>query len=104
MADAPKTANEAFANVMSAFGMAVDPSLLPGPDTPLPPTNAAIHILDHENGYGTPDREFVALCGISWTARGSTGEHKYFFRDETWWHKHVNCSACRAGITIGMGA
>lgn len=69
---------------------------LPGPDTPLPPTNAALHILDHEVGYGTPDREFVALCGVRWKARGSTGEHKYFFQaDPSQWHQHVNCPRCR---------
>lgn len=67
---------------------------LPGPDTPLPPTNATIHILKSEDGYGTPDRQFNALCGVSWKAVGSTGEHKYFHRAETSWHKHVNCQAC----------
>lgn len=69
--------------------------VLPHADTPLPPTNAAIHLLDREFGYGTPDREFVALCGIRWKARGSTEEHKYFMQGDYLWHKHINCSKCR---------
>lgn len=92
---APRTANEAFLNFMQDLGIEVDPSLLPGPDTPLPATNACIHVLDHEVGYGTPAREFVALCGVRWKARNSSGEHKYFYREETHWHKHVNCDQCR---------
>lgn len=68
---------------------------LPGPDTPLPPTNATLHVLAFEEGYGTPEREFIAHCGTRWTARGSTGEHKYFFEDEPYWFKHVNCQRCR---------
>lgn len=68
---------------------------LPNANTPLPPTNAAIHLLDHEIGYGTSDRRFVALCGVSWPARGSTGEHKYFMRGDYQWHKHINCDTCR---------
>lgn len=67
---------------------------LPDANTPLPPTNAAIHLLADEIGYGTPERKFVALCGVSWHARGSTGEHKYFMRGDTQWHKHINCRAC----------
>jgi hypothetical protein len=94
----PNSANEAFANVMAEFGLVIDPALLPGPDTPLPPTNAALHILDHENGYGTPNREFVAMCGVRWRARESTGEHKYFYSSETHWHKHVNCAGCRTAL------
>lgn len=67
---------------------------LPHADTPLPPTNATIHLLDREIGYGTPDRVFVALCGTSWKARESSGEHKYFMRGDYLWHKHINCSKC----------
>jgi hypothetical protein len=68
---------------------------LPDANTPLPPTNATLHILSHENGYGTPDREFVAHCGTRWKSVGSTGEHKYFFEGDTQWFKHVNCERCR---------
>lgn len=96
----PKTANEAFANFMDELGIEVDASELPGPDTPLPPTNAKLHVMDHENGYGTPDREFVMVCGEKWKATGSSGEHKYFYRDETWWHSHVNCPNCIAIMGI----
>lgn len=96
----PKTANETFSIFMGGLGLEVDPSLLPGPDTPIPPSNATRHILDHEIGYGTPDREFVMLCGVRWKAAngGSGGEHQYFYRDETWWHKHVTCPACKTAI------
>lgn len=73
----------------------VNAGVLPHADTPLPPTNATIHILDHENGYDTSEREFVVLCGVRWKARGSTGEHKYFFQGDEQWHKHVNCLRCR---------
>lgn len=38
--------------------------ILPHADTPLPPTNATIHILDDEFGYGTPERSFVMICGV----------------------------------------
>lgn len=69
--------------------------MLPHADTPLPPTNATIHILGSEVGYGTPDRRFYARCGTSWLARESTGEHKYFTASEEHWFKHVNCAACR---------
>ncbi len=71
------------------------PSDLPGPDTPLPPTNATIHILEREDGYGTSERKFTMLCGVSYYVRERTGEHKYFHASETWWHKHVNCDECR---------
>lgn len=91
----PTSANEAFENLMKHLGLEIDPSLLPGPDTPLPATNACIHVLAREIAYGTPDREFVALCGERWKAKGSTGEHKYFYSSETHWHKHVNCDRCR---------
>lgn len=73
----------------------VNAGVLPHADTPLPPTNATIHILDHEVAYGTPDREFVVMCGVRWKAKESTGEHKYFFEGEPHWHKHVNCPRCR---------
>jgi hypothetical protein len=92
-------ANEQFLAFMSDLGVPEDVLAtvkLPGPDTPLPPTNATLHVLSHEVGYGTPEREFHALCGVSWQARGSTGEHKYFFEDEGHWHKHVNCDGCLA--------
>lgn len=69
--------------------------VLPHADTPLPATNATLHILGDEIGYGTADRAFVALCGVSWKSRESTGEHKYFFQGDTHWHKHVNCAGCR---------
>jgi len=87
------TANEMFTDLMAEFGIAVDPSLLPGPNTPLPPTNATIHVKDHETGYGTPDRKFVMICGTTFGI-ADIGEHKSFFRDETYWHKHVNCQRC----------
>lgn len=69
---------------------------LPGPNTPIPPSNATYHVMQCEIGYGTPNREFVMLCGVRWKAAngGSGGEHKYFYPNETWWHKHVNCSGC----------
>ena len=73
---------------------------LPGPDTPLPPTNATLHVLAKENGYGTPEREFVMHCGVRWRSVGSTGEHKYSFEDEPWWFKHVNCPRCRELLGI----
>jgi hypothetical protein len=66
---------------------------LPDADTPLPPTNATLHILSFERGYGTSDREFVAHCGVRW--KPGSGEHKYFFEGDTQWFKHVNCSECR---------
>lgn len=68
----------------------------PGPDTPLLPTNAILHIMSHEIGHGTLDRELVMQCGVRWkTANGgSGGEHKFVFESETWWHKHVNCENC----------
>ena len=68
--------------------------VLPHADTPLPPTNATIHVLGDEIGYGTPARKFVALCGVSWMARESSGEHKYFMRGDHIWHKHINCAEC----------
>lgn len=68
--------------------------VLPHADTPLPPTNASIHLLAEEIGYGTPDRTFVALCGVSWSARASDGAHKYFMRGDFIWHKHINCPKC----------
>lgn len=74
---------------------------LPDGNTPLPPTNAAIHLLDREDGYGTPNRVFHALCGVSWPARGSTGEHKYFMRGDAQWHKHINCPSCRELMEAG---
>jgi len=103
MTEYPKTANEAFTNLMGDFGIEVDPSLLPGPDTPLPPSNATRHILCREIGYGTPDREFVMFCGTRWKAAngGSGGEHQYFYRDETWWHQHVTCDACKDAFRAG---
>ena len=52
---------------------------VPDGDTPLPPTNATLHILSFERGYGTRDREFVMQCGVRWKSAESTGEHKYFF-------------------------
>jgi hypothetical protein len=73
----------------------VDAGVLPGPDTPLPRTNATLHVLAAEEGYGTPIRRFTMLCGVTWAARESAGEHKYFMPSETYWHKHVNCAACR---------
>src|ERR1700688_2158630 len=69
--------------------------VLPNANTPLPPTNATIHILGGESGYGTPEREFLALCGVIWKAQESTGEHKYFMQSEPHWFKHVNCADCR---------
>jgi hypothetical protein len=68
---------------------------LPNWETPLPPTNATLHILDVEYGYGTPQRTFVMVCGVRWKPRESSGEHKYFFQGDTGWHKHVNCAKCR---------
>jgi len=69
---------------------------LPDAGTPLPQTNATIHILLREDGYGTPNRKFTALCGTSWLTKESSGEHKYFYASETHWYKHVNCSKCKA--------
>ena len=68
---------------------------LPHAGTPLPPTNATIHLLDREIGYGTPDREFVAACGTRWKARDASGEHSYFYDGDYLWHKHINCGECR---------
>jgi hypothetical protein len=73
---------------------------LPDSDTPLPPTNATLHVLEREDGYGTPDRKFTAICGTSWTA--GSGGHKYFFSAETHWHKHINCSGCLMKIKEGQ--
>lgn len=67
---------------------------LPDANTPLPPTDATIHVLAREDGYGTSERTFHVLCGVSWKAWGSTGEHMYFHAEETHWHKHVNCARC----------
>lgn len=74
--------------------------VLPHGGTPLPPTNATLHILSHENGYGTPQREFVAMCGVRWAAAGASGEHKYFFQGDTHWHHHVNCAGCRRAFGL----
>lgn len=74
--------------------------VIPNADTPLPPTNAAIHILVRENGYGTPEREFVVACGVRWKARESTGEHKYFMEGEPEFFKHVNCDGCRRAFGV----
>lgn len=71
---------------------------LPAANTPLPPTNATLHILSFEVGYGTPNREFVAHCGTRWRPGG--GEHKYFFEGDTQWFKHVNCPNCREILGI----
>ena len=68
--------------------------VLPHADTPLPPTNATIHLLDREIDYGMPSRTFVTLCGVSWEAREQSGEHKYFMRGDYLWHKHINCGEC----------
>ena len=68
---------------------------LPDANTPLPPTNATLHILDRQHGYGTPNRSFHMLCGVSWKSGTSNGEHKYFFQGDTQWHKHVNCPECK---------
>jgi hypothetical protein len=68
---------------------------LPNANTPLPPTNATIHLLAREDGYGTPHRRFTMLCGVSWNARESTGEHKYFMPADHYWHRHINCPTCR---------
>lgn len=73
----------------------------PGPDTPLPPTNDALHVLDREEGYGTPDRTFYALCGTSWKA--GEGGNKYFHASEPFWFKHVNCPGCRATLSSTRG-
>lgn len=69
--------------------------ILPHADTPVSPTNATIHLLGDEIGYGTPDRTFIALCDVRWRSRGSTGEHKYIMLRDDHWHKHINCAACR---------
>lgn len=74
--------------------------VIPNANTPLPPTNAAIHILVHENGYGTRDREFVVACGVRWKAVESTGEHKYFMEGEPEFFKHVNCAGCRTAFGL----
>lgn len=74
---------------------------LPDANTPLPPTNAAIHLLDREIDYGKPTRQFVALCGVTWAARDSSGDHKYFMRGDAQWHKHINCPACRELMESG---
>lgn len=68
---------------------------LPDANTPLPPTNATIHIMRREDGYGTPERRFTMLCNVSWLSKESTGEHKYFHQSEDHWHKHVSCSKCK---------
>lgn len=68
---------------------------LPNWNAPLPPTNATIHLLGNEIDYGKRSRQFIALCGVSWFARESTGEHKYFMPDDYGWHKHINCQDCR---------
>lgn len=73
---------------------------LPDANTPLPPTNATLHVLSFENGYGTPNREFIMHCGVRWKSRDRTGEHKYFFEGDTQWFKHVNCAECRRIVGI----
>ena len=37
---------------------------LPDANTPLPPTNAMIHVLAHEEGYGTSERTFPVCWRI----------------------------------------
>jgi len=74
---------------------------LPGPDTPLPPSNATRHVRLRETGYGTAARTMTMLCGVVWTTSGwkAEGEHKWFGLSETWWHKHVNCPDCLQALT-----
>ena len=74
---------------------------LPGPSSPPPQTNATLHVLAREDGYGTRERRFTTLCGVSWLAVESTGEHRYFHRSETYWHKHVNCQECQRLLRSG---
>ena len=81
----------------------VNAGVLPHAGTPLPPTNASIHLLADEIGYGTPHRTFVGLCGVSWTARESTDEHKYVMQGDHYWHKHINCPKCRELMEQGNG-
>lgn len=90
--------------ILSELHPADMPTFGKGPDTPLPPTNATIHVLKSEDGYGTRERQFNALCGVSWKAADSTGDHKYFHREETHWHKHVNCQACLTRLQSTGGA
>lgn len=70
---------------------------LPDANTPLPPTNATIHIKDRETDYGTKNRRFFAICGVEWGS-DECDQHKAFEQDETHWHKHVNCSRCLAAL------
>ena len=75
--------------------------VLPHADTPPPPTNATLHVMVREDGYGTPERRFTMLCGKSWRSLESDGGHKYFYGSETLWHKHVNCAECLKLIEQG---
>lgn len=69
---------------------------LPDANTPMPPTNATIHVMSFEKGYGTPEREFIMHCGVRWRANESTGEHKYFYEDDyPSWLQNVSCPRCR---------
>lgn len=74
--------------------------VIPNINSPLPTTNATIHILVAEPGYGTPDREFVVACGHRWKAVGSDGLHKYFMDGEPHFFKHVNCDDCRRAFGL----
>lgn len=76
--------------------------VIPNANSPPPATNATLHILVAEPGYGTPDREFVMACGVRWKARESTGEHKYFFDGEPHFFKHVNCDGCRRAFGLNV--
>lgn len=78
---------------LTIAGMKFENVELPDADSPLPPTNATIHIKDHELGYGTPNRVFIAICGERWTP-ADCGQHKSVCGSETYWFKHVNCSRC----------
>lgn len=95
------TSARMFEKFMDEIGLGFALADLPGPDTPLPPTNATLHILARDEAYGTPQRRLVMLCGVSWLTRESTGEHKWVGRDEEFWHKHVNCDACLKTLAEG---
>ena len=89
-------ANNVFLDLMRDLGVPEETLKnvkLPGPDTPLPPTNATLHILDYETGYGTKDRKFHMICGTVFAP--NNGEHKYFYEGERHWYKHVNCEKCK---------
>ena len=68
---------------------------LPDANTPLPPTNATIHILIED---ARPTHSIV-LCGFTNEPLGKwPAGNMWFSLDEPHWYKHVTCAECLEGL------